>query len=116
MLDREFCEFLEFRITKALQETDNENVRGFWCDGVLLPTNERGRLALQYVRYNRKIVTKAFAGKDGQSEYELILKIGDEALNRYTHNLDLKVCVPDTEDLSWFDIDTEKRQITLQLE
>jgi hypothetical protein len=115
MLDQDFCEFLEYRITKALKETANEDVRGFWCDGVLLPTNERGHLALQHVKHHRKIVFKAFIGKDGQSEYELVVKIGNDALNRYTHNEDLKVCVPDIEDLSWFEIDTEKRRVWIQL-
>lgn len=116
MLDQDFCAFLEYKICAALKDTDNEELRGHWCDGVLMPTNERGKLSLQQVKHHRKIVLKAFAGKDGQTPYELVLKFGDDALHRYTHNLDLKVCVPYREDLNWFDIDIEKRTIWIQLD
>ncbi|PWV56378.1 hypothetical protein [Chitinophaga sp. S165] len=115
MLDEDFFQFLEYRITEAFKETDDEELRLFWCDGVLPATNERGRLSLQHVKHHRKIVTQAFIGREGQTRYDLVLKIGDEALHSYTHNLDLKVCVPDTDALSWFTIDTEKRKIEIQL-
>lgn len=116
MLDQDFCNFLEYKICAALREIDNEAVAGFWCDGVILPTNERGYLTLQHVKHHRKMIFKAFAGKGGQSEYELTLKFGDKALNNYAKNLDLKECVPYRDDLNWFDIDPEKKQIWIQLE
>jgi hypothetical protein len=116
MLDHDFCAFLEYKICAALRESDDDALAGFWCDGVMLPTNERGYLALQYVKHHRKMVFKAFAGKDGQAIYELVLKFGDKALNNYAKNVDLKECVPYREDLNWFDIDTEERRIWIQLD
>ena len=38
MLDNEFCEFLEYEISKAFTNSTNKKVKHFWCDGVLLPT------------------------------------------------------------------------------
>jgi len=40
MLDQDFCEFLEYEICKAFEQSDNGEVKGFWCDGVLLPQFE----------------------------------------------------------------------------
>lgn len=36
MLDQDFCEYLEYEICKALEHSDNDQIKGFWCDGILL--------------------------------------------------------------------------------
>lgn len=40
MLNNEFCEFLEYELTKAFANSANPEVQSFWCDGVLLPDSE----------------------------------------------------------------------------
>ncbi|MBK8627984.1 MAG: hypothetical protein IPN86_21225 [Saprospiraceae bacterium] len=36
MLDQDFCAFLEYEICKAFEHSENDQVKGFWCDGVFL--------------------------------------------------------------------------------
>ena len=40
MIDNKFCEFLEDEISKYFTNSVNDNVKGFWGDGILLPTFE----------------------------------------------------------------------------
>ncbi len=115
MLDQDFCEYLEYTICKALEHLDNDQIRGFWCDGILL-NQQDNTYSQKFVNDNKQIILKAFIGKDGQTEYELTLKFGNKALSRYTRNLDIKGCVPNTDKQNWFDIDTKRNKIEIQLE
>jgi hypothetical protein len=36
MLDQDFCTCLEYEICKALENSELEELKGGWCDGVLL--------------------------------------------------------------------------------
>jgi hypothetical protein len=115
IIDQEFCEFLEYEICKAFEHSDNDQIKGFWCDGILL--NQPGSsYSPKYVNDNRQVKLKAFIGKDGQTEYELTLKFGDKALSRYTRDLDIKECVPSPDKQNWFDIDTKRNKIEIQLD
>jgi hypothetical protein len=35
MIDRDFCDFLECEIGKVFEYSDDDEIKGFWCDGVL---------------------------------------------------------------------------------
>lgn len=115
MLDQDFCEFLEYEICKAFEHSENEEIKGFWCDGVLLnqPANAYSQ---KFVNDNRQIILKAFIGKDGQKEYELTLKFGSKALSRFARNLDIKECVPNPGKPNWFNIDINLNKIEVQLD
>jgi hypothetical protein len=115
MLDQDFCEFLEYKICKALVHSDNDQIKGFWCDGVLLnqPDNTYSQ---EFIKDSKQIKLKAFIGNDGQTEYELTLKFGNRALIRFAKNLDIKECVPSPENHNWFALDTEQNRIEIQLE
>ncbi len=114
MINRDFCEFLEYEICKAFEHSDNEEINGFWCDGVL--TNQPdSHYSQKFVNDNRQVILKAFIGKDGQTVYELTLKFGNKALSRYARNLDIKECVPNPDKQNWFDIDIERHKIEIQL-
>lgn len=115
MIDQDFCEFLEYEICKALERSDNEQIKGFWCDGILLNQNDNA-YSQKFVNDKRQITMNAFIGKDGQTVYELILKFGDKALSRFARNLDIKECLPNSDKQNWFDIDTERNKIEIQLE
>lgn len=114
MLDRDFCDFLEYKISEALRKSRNESIIGFWCDGVLLPVTEDS-YSKQSVNNKRQVLLKAFIRKDGQSEYELILSFGNKALSRYARDLDIKECIPDVDELRWFYLDVSKKRIEIQL-
>jgi len=115
MLDENFCVFLEYTICEAFEHSENEQIKGFWCDGILLNQSEY-TYSQKFVNDNRQVKLKAFIGKDGQTEYELILRFGRKALSRYARNLDIKECVPSPEDSFFFDIDTKHKRIEIQLD
>ncbi|SDF75568.1 hypothetical protein [Chitinophaga filiformis] len=115
MLDQDFYQFLEYEICKAFQHSNNEEIKGFWCDGVL-PFATGHSYSQKSIHDSRKITLKAFIGKDGQSEYELVLKLGNKALSRHARNLDIKECIPDPEEVDWLDIDIKKRRLEIQLD
>lgn len=115
MIDQEFCEFLEYEICKAFEHSNDDRIKGFWCDGVLLnqPDNAYSQ---KFVNDNRQVTLKAFIGEDGQTEYELTLKFGNKALSRFARNLDINQCIPNPDRLNWLDIDTEVNKIVIQLD
>ena len=115
MIDRDFCEFLEYQICKSFEHSDNEDINGFWCDGVLIDQPDNC-YSQKFVNDNRQVKLKAFIGKDGQTEYELTMKFGNKALSRYARNLDIKECVPNRDKQNWFDIDIERNKIEIQLD
>ena len=115
IIDRDFCEFLEYEICKAFEQSDNDQIKGFWCDGILLNQPD-SFYSQKFVNDNRHLKLKAFIGKDGQIEYELTLKFGNKALSRYARNLDIKECVPNPDKQNWFDIDTKRNKIEIQLD
>lgn len=115
MLDQDFCEFLEYELCKAFEHSDNEQIKGFWCDGVLLDQPD-SYYSQKFVNNNRQVILKAFIGKDGQTEYELTMKFGNKALSRYARSLDIKECVPNSDKQNFFDIDTKRNKIEIQLD
>ncbi len=70
--NEDFCAELEYHLTWTFNQSDDKNLRGFWCDGVLMPTNDL-QLTKKNVNDKRKIVTKAFLGYDGQDEYDMTI-------------------------------------------
>jgi hypothetical protein len=78
MLNQDFCVFLEYEICKAFEHSDNDQIKGFWCDGVLL-NQPNYTYSQKFVNDNRQVKLKAFIGKGGQTEYELILRFGKKA-------------------------------------
>lgn len=115
MIDQDFCDFLEYEICKALMHSGNTEIKGFWCDGVTFLQSYHYN-SKTFVNENKEIKLKTFIGKDGQTEYELTLKFGNRALGRFAKNLDLKACVLSPEKQNWFNIDTKRNKISIQLD
>lgn len=115
MINQDFCEFLEYEICKAIELSNNDQIKGFWCDGILLNQPDSS-YSQKFVNDNRQVILKAFIGKDGQTEYELTLKFGNKALSNFARNLDIKECVPNPDKPNWFDIDTKRNKIEIQLD
>jgi hypothetical protein len=114
MLDNDFCEILEHKISHALANIHDEKVKGFWCDGVLLSEPDM-YYSPKFINDNRQTKLKAFIGHDGQTAYSLLLKFGSKALSRYARNLELASCIPQTGIEEWFCVDTTKKEIEIQL-
>ncbi|WP_425638216.1 hypothetical protein ACPUEN_02300 [Algoriphagus yeomjeoni] len=115
IINQDFCEFLVYEICKVFEYSNNDQIKGFWCDGILLNQPDSS-YSQKFVNDNRQITLKAFIGKDGQTEYELTLKFGDQALSKYARNLDIKECVPNPDKQNWFNIDTKRNKIEIQLD
>ena len=114
MLDREFCDFLEYEITRVLSQSDDVLLKHFWCDGVLLPDSEED-YTKKHVNSKREVVMLAYAGQTGQDVYELTLRFGPKALSRYSRDLSIEECVPDLEESNWIEVDMENKKIVVQL-
>ena len=114
MLNQSFCNFLEYHLTESFTYSQDEIIKHMWCDGILLPSNELD-YSKKIINDKRQLLLKAFIGKDGQDEYVMLLKFGNKSLSRYARNLDIKDCIPDPEKGDWYIIDTDKKQIAIQL-
>lgn len=55
MLDQEFCGFLEYSLCKAFENSDNEAIKSFWCDGILLSATA-GSYSQKSINDNRRII------------------------------------------------------------
>jgi hypothetical protein len=115
MINTDFCEFLEYEICKAFEYTDIQEIKGFWCDGIILNQQEN-YYSKKFVNDNKSIQLKAFIGKDGQKEFELTLVFGNKSLSRYARGLDIKECLPRPDQHDFFDIDITHNKIKIQLD
>jgi len=113
--NEEFCTRLEYRLCKEFTESDDIDLKYFWCDGVSWFPDEN-QLTKKHINDKRKIVTKAWIGKDGQDVYQAIIHFGRKALSRYAKGLNLIKTIPEIGTGSeWIFIDTENRIIEIKL-
>ena len=115
MLDQDFCDYLEYEISKALWNSTNDQKRHFWCDGILLP-NDQSEYSPKSINDKRKLSLTANFGIDGQAKYEMILRFGKKSLSRYSRNLDIRECIPNREDDDWITINEQSSLIIVDLE
>lgn len=113
--NEEFCNYLEYHLCKTFQNSNLANVKWLWCDGIShVPTSDK-QLTAKNVNDTRKIVTKAWIGKDGQDEYKMTIHFGKQALSRYAKEHSLIDCLPGEETMDWINIDPEQKIIEIQL-
>ncbi len=113
--NEKFCTQLEYRICHELEKTTDPELKGFWCDGISwLPTENQ--LTKKHVNDKRKIETKAWIGKTGQTEFKAMINFGKKALSKYAKDMDLTECIPDLESQAeWIEIDIENKTIKIEL-
>lgn len=54
-------------------------------------------------------------GHTRQEKYEMIIKLGPEAVKKHKEGLSILNCLPGDESLDWVTVDFEKKTIELQL-
>ena len=113
--NEEFCTQLEYRICAELEKSTDLKLKGFWCDGVSWNPIPNNQLSKKSINDTRQIVTKAWIGKDGQDEYEMIIQLGRNALRRYASGTEIIDCIPGSDTLDWIDIDPDNLIIELRL-
>lgn len=101
-------------IPNALEKIATPDTKGFWCDGLTTVVSDI-YYTKKSVNDNRYVPLLAYIGKDGQTKYEVILHFGPKALSRYTRDLSITDCIPDTNASEWFTIDVQQKKIELQL-
>ncbi|MEK6152561.1 hypothetical protein WIW50_04850 [Flavobacteriaceae bacterium 3-367] len=113
--NQEFCTQLEYEICHNLEKSDDPKLKGFWCDGVSwFPADNQ--LTKKHVNDKRKIETKAWLGKTGQTEYKATVHFGKKALSRYAKGLALTECIPSLESkVEWIEIDIENSTVEIRL-
>ena len=104
--NREFCDFLEYHLCNTLRQSERKAISRLWCDGIVWEHYSKEDLSVKGV---------AWIGEDGQGEYEMTIKFGEQALSLIATGTDLRDCVPSAEQMDWIKIDTESRRIELQL-
>jgi len=109
----EFCLTLEYYLSEALETSGDVMGRGFWCDGVLKPSEEQ--LAKKNVNDKRRIETTAFIGVDGQTRFDLIIYLGKYSLRRYARGTSLEDCLPNLGEEIPLVLDKESKRIELYM-
>ena len=115
MLGRDFCDFLEYEICAAFENSDMEEVKGFWCDGIVCSDPDI-YYSPKYINDKKQALFRAYIGKDGQSEYKLIIHFGPNATSRYIRALDLKEFVSFAHKKNSFAIDIKSKVLEIHLD
>lgn len=113
--NEEFCTHLEFHLCRTFQQSNQVDIKDFWCDGVSWTPTPDSQLTKKSVNDKRLIKTREWLGKDGQGEYKMSIQFGSASLRRYAKGLSLIDCIPIEETMDWIAIDVEKRTISIQL-
>ena len=113
--NEDFCTHLEYHIGTTFENSDREDLRGFWCDGVSCDPYPESQLTKKSVNDKRKIETKAWIGKKGQDEYQMTIKFGHKSLSRYAKGLSLIDCIPPADTMDWIDIIPEDKIVEIRL-
>ncbi len=114
--NEEFCTRLEYRICHELEKSTDPELKGFWCDGVSWFATEK-QLTKKHLNDKRKIVTKAWIGKTGQTEFKATIHFGKRALSKYAKGIDLTECITDLESQTeWIEIDLENKVIEIKID
>ncbi|TGD79032.1 hypothetical protein EU557_18865 [Hymenobacter wooponensis] len=121
MLTQEFFTLLEYTFTHALAESDNEELRRYWCDGVLYPEWEEEYLP-QHVTKSKEIILRAWMeGRSGKKKplthqiHPLHLGLGKLSLKTYLRGQDLSKWIIEGIDPTWVTLDEKGMTFFIQL-
>ena len=109
-----FCQVLEYHLSKAFKNSVDNVLKYFWCDGIDEPV-----IIKQFTERNitsmKKIVTQAWIGTTGQDRYQMIIKLGRCSRRKALKGLDLKECLPDIAFEDWVEVDMKSCLIVVKL-
>lgn len=96
MFSRDFLELLEYRLTKALAESTDPDLRQYWCDGVLEP-EWADEYNPSHVARTRRVILRAWMegprpkkSSAGQQLHPLHLVLGPTSLEAYVNGQELR--------------------------
>ena len=109
-----FCDRLEYALD--FDQLNQENVRGFWCDGVSAYPFDAKSLSKGNIQNNKEIITEARMGKSGQDRYRMTIQFGPKALEYYERGLNLEHCIPESDYKYWIKVDPDVAEVWVRLE
>jgi hypothetical protein len=107
ILDNGFYEFMEYEICKYFENNNNQNTKGFWCDGILFDWIDED---------NQIIYCKTFIGKKGETKYTLALLFGNKIISENKNGIDIKTYFIMDNWENNFHIDLENKKIIIEIE
>ena len=108
--NEEFCEHLEIHLSEIFKISNKKEIRQLWCDGIVCNHHSK-----KYINENRKLVTMAYIGQNGQDEFEMVIKFGKYVLRKYAKGREMIDCIPKSNSPNWLTIDKENKYIEIQL-
>jgi hypothetical protein len=122
VLTREFFELLEYRLTKALAESADPELRRYWCDGVL-ESEWTEEYQPEYVAKSRRIILRAWMdesgarpkhsrGPRGQQLLPLHLVLGPASLKSYLKRQELGVWIAQEIDPTAVKLEASAKKLT----
>lgn len=112
--NEDFCKHLARKLN--FERVENENVKGFWCDGVSHLPADIKRLSRWNVEKNKEIKTNAWIGRHGQDAYEMTIIFGDRSVEKYKNNQSITGCIPEDNCQEWIEINPGQKKIRIKLE
>jgi hypothetical protein len=113
VIDVDFCARLEYKLTRALQASDDPDLRGWWCDGVIASINH-----VEKIRFEQEaimILATAFLGTTGQESYELHLHFGSVSSRCLRQGMRIDDILPSEPFEEWATIDLSRKSLTVYL-
>jgi hypothetical protein len=114
-INRSFCLHLEYRLDWTFENTNREELWGFWCDGVYPLQSNDPQITKKRKNDTTKIQTIAHIGEDGQGIYNMTIRFGKYSSKRFAKGESLIDCIPSDETMDWVDIDIENKIIEIRL-
>jgi hypothetical protein len=118
--NRAFCRKLEYHLCYKFKESNDINVKRFWCDGIYaLPfvceEDNAEYLSIKEVTKRKYIETSAHLGVSGQDTYQMKIILGMNAQKAYGNGSEMLDCISNKALSKWLEIDTVERTIIVKL-
>jgi hypothetical protein len=113
VIDVDFCARLEYKLTRALQASDDPDLKGWWCDGVIASIDHFEKIRSEHGEI--MIHAIAFLGLTGQENYELSLHFGSVSLRCLRQGKRIDDLLPSEPFDEWATIDLSRKSLTVYL-
>ena len=119
MINQFFLDSLEYSVSKALTNSRDEIVRGYWCDGVIVYELDKGQELTSHVLQHKSLKAVGIIPKGQYEEpdyrFDMRILFGKEALSRLNEGQDLDSAIPEPSNSDWITFDLKEKTITVQL-
>ena len=107
--------YLEYHLCRTFASSHDEDVKILWCDGVSCLTVTDNQQTLENIIKTGEITTRAWIGRNGQDEYQMTIVFGKRSKASYQKGEALNACIPPENKNDWYEIDSQKKTIKIQL-